>query len=309
MKQNNLSLWIRGARLRTLGAAIVPVFVGGGIALSATAYSGFAWGRLGLALAVALSLQIAVNFANDYSDGKRGVDSSEVRQGPIRLVGSGLKTPKAVLGAALLFFLLAMVCGFFLAVLAGYELLIAGTIAMVAAWTYTGGPFPYGYKALGEVSVFIFFGLLATLGTTYALINELPLAGWLGGAGVGALSSAILIANNYRDIEGDELMGKRTLAVLLGARQTQYLYLLMFLTAGVLAVAQMFQKVWTGFSLVGLFLPNIIIGIIILQSSYKKSAPGKKSQVAHRGLFAPNLGRAVLALYGYGLGLGLAYWI
>lgn len=291
MKQRNFNLWIRGARLRTLGAAIVPVFVGGGIALDSSSYGALSWGRFGLALTVALSIQIAVNFANDYSDGRRGVDSTEVRKGPIRLVGSGLKSPRAVLIAALIFFFIAMVAGFFLAALAGYQLLIVGAVALFAAWTYTGGPWPYGYKALGEVSVFIFFGLIATVGTTYSLINELPVVSWLAGAGVGALSSAILIGNNFRDIKGDEVMGKKTLAVALGAKWTQILYLAMFFIAGALVVAQMFFRVWTGFALLGLLL-----GFLLGKSINKQT-------------FLPQLGRAVVSLYGYGIALSLAYWL
>ncbi|USQ79551.1 1,4-dihydroxy-2-naphthoate polyprenyltransferase [Ornithinimicrobium faecis] len=212
--------WVAGARPRTLPAAIAPVAVGTG---SAHALGHADLGLALLALLVSVSLQIGVNYANDYSDGIRGTD--EERVGPIRLVGQRLADPANVKLMAFLWFGAAAVCGLALVALSGtWVLLLIGAAAIVAAWRYTGGANPYGYRGLGEVMVFIFFGLVAVLGTTWTQVKALDLASWAGAAGVGAIACAILVANNLRDIPSDTETGKRTLAVRLGDARTRVLY-------------------------------------------------------------------------------------
>jgi 1,4-dihydroxy-2-naphthoate octaprenyltransferase len=211
--------WIEGARPRTLPAALSPVLVGTGAAAAA---DGFRPGRALLALVVALALQVGVNYANDYSDGIRGTD--EVRVGPLRLVGSGVAAPSRVLGAALLSFAVAAVAGLVLALLTTPLLLVVGGLAIAAAWGYTGGKNPYGYRGLGEVSVFVFFGLVAVVGTTYVQVERITGTAVLGGVASGALACAILVTNNLRDIPTDVGSGKRTLAVRLGDARTRRLY-------------------------------------------------------------------------------------
>jgi 1,4-dihydroxy-2-naphthoate octaprenyltransferase len=211
--------WMAGTRPRTLPAAVVPVAVGSGVAAG---YGSFIAARALLALVVALALQVGVNFANDYSDGVKGTD--EQRVGPVRLVGSGLATPRQVLTAALGCFLVAGLAGLVLAAIVSWWLLVLGAAAIAAAWFYTGGSRPYGYRALGEVSVFAFFGLGAVIGTAYVQLDRLT---WLAlGAAipVGLLACALLVINNLRDIPTDETAGKRTLAVVIGDRRTRLLY-------------------------------------------------------------------------------------
>jgi 1,4-dihydroxy-2-naphthoate polyprenyltransferase len=218
--------WVAGARPRTLPAALAPVLVGTG---AAAALDGFCLGPALLALVVALALQVAVNYANDYSDGKRGTDADRV--GPMRLVGSGAATPRQVLVAAALSFLVAAVAGLALAALSSWWLIAVGAVCIAAAWTYTGGPLPYGYRALGEVFVFVFFGLVAVVGTTYVQTHTLAGLAFAVAVPVGLLIVAILVVNNLRDIEGDALAGKRTLAVLLGDRRTRVLFVGLFVVA------------------------------------------------------------------------------
>ena len=215
-------LWAAGARPRTLSAALVPVAVGASVAVGEG--SGVPWWRAGAALAVAVALQVGVNFANDYSDGVRGADDS-TRVGPRRLVGSGLVQARSVKRAALGAFAAAVAAGTVLAAAAGWELLVAGAVCLAAGWTYTGGPRPYGYLGLGEVFVFVFFGLVATAGTTYVLVERLEWFAVLCGVPVGLWAVALLVANNLRDIAGDGASGKRTLAVRLGGRRTRLVYM------------------------------------------------------------------------------------
>ncbi|MFA5608015.1 MAG: 1,4-dihydroxy-2-naphthoate polyprenyltransferase [Leucobacter sp.] len=213
--------WVGGARLRTLPLAVAPVAAGAGIAHMV---HGFSWTLTLLALAVAVFLQIGVNYANDYSDGVRGTD--EYRVGPARLTGSGLVNPKRVLATALTFFGLAAVAGLVAVILSGrWWFLALGAVAIVAAWFYTGGKRPYGYAGLGEVFVFIFFGLVATAGTVYLQTDIHTQEVWWAGAGVGLFAVAVLIVNNIRDIPTDELAGKRTLAVRMGDRPSRLLYI------------------------------------------------------------------------------------
>ena len=193
------------------------------------------WWKAALALVVALALQVGVNYANDYSDGIRGTDADRV--GPLRLVGSGAASPRAVKVAAVASFGIAVVAGLVLAATTSWWLVPVGAAAVVAAWFYTGGPKPYGYRALGEVMVFLFFGLVAVLGTTYVQTRSLPLPGWYAAVGVGALACAILVANNLRDISTDRLSGKRTLAVVIGDERSRYLYTLLVGAAAVCLVA------------------------------------------------------------------------
>jgi 1,4-dihydroxy-2-naphthoate octaprenyltransferase len=218
--------WVEGARPRTLPAALAPVLVGTAVA----AYEqGAVLARALLALLVALALQVGVNYANDYSDGIRGTD--EVRVGPVRLVGQGLARPRAVRAAALTSFAVAGCAGLALVVLTqAWWLLAVGAAAIVAAWTYTGGPRPYGYAGLGELFVFLFFGVVAVVGTAYVQTGTVSaLAGALS-VGTGLVTVAVLVANNLRDIPGDRAHGKRTTAVQLGDRRTRTYYV------GVLAV-------------------------------------------------------------------------
>lgn len=208
-----------GARPRTLPAAVVPVAVGSGVAAG---YGNFIAWRALLALVVALALQVGVNYANDYSDGVRGTD--EQRVGPVRLVGSRLATPRQVLAAALLAFLVAGVAGLVLAAVASWWLLLLGVAAIGAAWFYTGGSRPYGYRALGEVSVFAFFGVGAVAGTAFVQMERLSWLALAAAVPVGLLACALLVINNLRDIPTDEVTGKRTLAVVLGDQRTRMLY-------------------------------------------------------------------------------------
>ena len=230
----NIRHWISGARPRTLPAAFAPVIAGTGVAAFDLKIS---WLEAALALGVAVSLQIGVNYANDYSDGIRGTD--EKRVGPQRLVAANLASAKAVKIAALAFLGLGALFGFALAALTSWWLLAVGVLAILAAWGYTGGSNPYGYRGLGEVSVFIFFGLIAVVGTTYVQTRAISTSAILAGVGVGALACAILVANNLRDIPTDTAVGKRTLAVALGDQKTRVsfvaLIVLAFASAAVIA--------------------------------------------------------------------------
>jgi 1,4-dihydroxy-2-naphthoate octaprenyltransferase len=228
----SLAHWVEGARPRTLPAAVSPVLVGTGAAFAA---SSFRPGRAVLALVVALALQVGVNYANDYSDGIRGTD--EVRVGPLRLVGGGHATPRAVLRAALACFAVAAVCGLVLALLTTPWLLLIGLLAIAAAWGYTGGKNPYGYRGLGEVSVFVFFGLVAVVGTTYVQVERVTWLAVAGGIASGALACAILVTNNVRDIPTDREHDKLTLAVRLGDARSRVLYQALVVVPFVFALA------------------------------------------------------------------------
>ena len=213
--------WIAATRPRTLPAAVAPVLVG--IALAAEA-DAFDPGLSVLAVIVALALQVGVNFANDYSDGIRGTD--DVRVGPTRLVGQGLAAASTVKRAAFLAFGVAALAGLGVVVITGAWILLAvGALAIVSAWFYTGGTRPYGYAGLGEVFVFVWFGLVAVNGTVYIQTGSIPdWRAWTLGAGAGALSCALLVANNLRDVPTDAVVGKRTLAVRLGEQNTRLLF-------------------------------------------------------------------------------------
>ncbi len=223
--------WLEGARPRTLFMSLAPVVAGSG----AAAYdSRFDWWRALLALVVALALQVGVNYANDYSDGIRGTDADRV--GPLRLVGSGAASPGAVKAAAFACFAVAGVAGIVLALVSAWWLILVGAASIVAAWLYTGGSRPYGYAGLGEVAVFVFFGLVAVCGTAFVQTKHLTLVSVVTAIPIGLLACALLVANNLRDIPGDTLAGKRTLAVRLGDARTRYLFAALILVGVLFAV-------------------------------------------------------------------------
>jgi 1,4-dihydroxy-2-naphthoate octaprenyltransferase len=248
-----MNRWILGARPRTLPAAVVPVAVGAGCAAG---HGPISWWRVGCALVVSLALQIGVNYANDYSDGVRGTD--EARVGPVRLVASGLARPAAVKRAALGAFGVAAVAGLALAAATSWWLLAVGVAAIAAAWGYTGGPRPYGYLGLGEVFVFTFFGLVATVGTTYVAVEEITGLCVVMGLAMGSAACALLVVNNLRDIPTDTAAGKRTLAVRLGDARTRWLY------AGLVGAAFGFVAIgavaWRWPALLGLGAAPLAVG-------------------------------------------------
>jgi 1,4-dihydroxy-2-naphthoate octaprenyltransferase len=245
-----MNKWILGARPRTLAAAIAPVLVA--IALVG---KDFDWLRAVLALMVAVWLQIGVNFANDYSDGVKGTDADRV--GPIRLVASGLATAKSVQFAALISFVVASAAGTWLALLTSPLLILVGILSIAAAWGYTGGKNPYGYRGLGELSVFLFFGVIATMGTYYAQTEELTLLSFIVSIPMGALSCAILAINNIRDRPTDQLVGKQTVAVRIGDRRARLMYVGLLVLAHVAALATL--------------IPTVLLTLLVLPMSFSIS--------------------------------------
>jgi 1,4-dihydroxy-2-naphthoate octaprenyltransferase len=228
--------WYEGARPRTLGAAVAPVLVG---TAAASLDGPIVWWRAVSALAVALALQVGVNYANDYSDGIRGTDTE--RRGPLRLTATGTATPTAVRRAAIISFGTAAAVGGVLSLVVNPWLLLVGAASIAAAALYTGGPKPYGYHGFGEVAVLVFFGLVATVGSAYVQHETIPAEAWLGAFAVGLLACALLVVNNLRDIETDLVAGKKTLAVRIGRAATQDLYTL---------------------SIAGAFVAVVVIGIL-----------------------------------------------
>jgi 1,4-dihydroxy-2-naphthoate octaprenyltransferase len=231
-----MNRWLLGARPRTLPAAVVPVALG---TAASVGEPGAVWWRAALALVVSLALQVGVNYANDYSDGVRGTD--DVRVGPARLVAGGLAAASSVKRAAFAAFGVAAVCGLVLAAVTTWWLLAVGAAAILAGWFYTGGPKPYGYLGLGEVFVFVFFGLVATAGSAYVVCERVTAVAWLAAVMAGCLACALLVVNNLRDIPTDREVGKRTLAVRLGDVRTRWLYIALlaiaFVLVGCIAVA------------------------------------------------------------------------
>ena len=225
-----MNKWVLGARPRTLPAAIAPVVVA-----SALAGPDFNWFRAALALKVGVWLQIGVNYANDYSDGVKGTDANRI--GPTRLVASGLASAKTVKLAAYISFLIASIAGVWLALLTSPLLIGVGVLAIAAAWGYTGGKNPYGYRGLGELSVFVFFGLVATVGTYYAQTEKITILSFIVAIPMGALACAILAVNNIRDRAQDELVGKRTVAVRLGDLRARRSFVALLVLAHTAAIA------------------------------------------------------------------------
>jgi 1,4-dihydroxy-2-naphthoate polyprenyltransferase len=246
--------WITGARPRTLPAAVVPVALGATCAVGA---GDVVWWRVALALVVSLALQVGVNYANDYSDGVRGTD--DVRVGPVRLVASGLASPSAVKKAAMIAFGVAAVAGLAIALDTSLWLLAVGAAAIAAGWFYTGGPRPYGYLGLGEVFVFVFFGLVATAGTTFAAIEDITGLSIVMGCAAGALACALLVINNLRDIPTDRDVGKMTLAVRLGDLRTRRFYVVLVAACFVLSLV---AAVWRVPVLLVLLAAPLAIGPI-----------------------------------------------
>ena len=232
--------WLAGARPRTLPAACSPVIAGAGLAVFE---QGFSWLATVLALVVSLTLQVGVNYANDYSDGIRGTDTERV--GPLRLVGSGLASPPLVKRAAFACFGLAGLAGLALVVMTQYWwLLVVGVACILAAWYYTGGKRPYGYAGLGEVFVFVFFGLVAVCGTVYVQVGRVSPATLLTGVWIGALACAILVTNNLRDIRSDAQVGKRTLATRLGDARTRIFYVILAAVSALLIIIVALLTTW-----------------------------------------------------------------
>lgn len=224
-----MNKWLIGARIKTLPAAISPVLIGTSYAEQIT------WINAALALIVALFLQIAVNYANDYSDGIKGTDQNRI--GPIRLVASGLASAVAVRNAAYISFLIAAIAGSILSFKTSMWLFIIGGISILAAWGYTGGKKPYGYIGFGELSVFVFFGLVATIGSYYIQSKELNWQIFLLSIPVGCLSCAVLVINNLRDLSNDKLVGKRTLAVLLEDKKTRNFYIVLLVISQLVSIS------------------------------------------------------------------------
>ncbi len=239
--------WVEGARPRTLPNAIAPVIAGTG---AAAWLHGACWWKALLALVVAVAMIIGVNYANDYSDGIRGTD--DVRAGPLRLVGSKVATPRSVLTAAVISLGVAAVAGLTLAWFSAPWLILVGAVCLAGAWLYTGGSKPYGYLGLGEVAVFVFFGLVAVLGTQYTQALRIDWVGAAMAVAMGCMSSAVLVANNLRDIPTDKESGKITLAVRLGDPRTRLMYQALLLVALALTMVLMLATPWAAVGLVAL---------------------------------------------------------
>ncbi|MEW1974016.1 MULTISPECIES: 1,4-dihydroxy-2-naphthoate polyprenyltransferase [Microbacterium] len=250
--------WIGAARLRTLPLAVAPVVIGTGAAQLVDRE--LHWVIALACLAVAVLIQIGVNFTNDYSDGIRGTDDHRV--GPARLTASGRVRPRTVLIVGLAFFALAALVGLGIVIRTGqWWMLAVGAVCIVAAWFYTGGKRPYGYFGLGEVFVFVFFGLVATLGTTWVQAFQLPQEAWLGAVAAGLFACAVLLANNLRDIDQDREVGKRTLTVLIGRRATKIVYTVFIVVPFLIAafIALLYPIAWLSLLALLAGLPAIII--------------------------------------------------
>jgi 1,4-dihydroxy-2-naphthoate octaprenyltransferase len=285
--------WVAGARLRTLPLAIAPVALGTGAGIVAIPDGPWHPARALLALVVALALQIAVNYANDYSDGVR--DTDDHRVGPARLTGSGAAQPKHVLAVALSFFAIAALAGLALTIVTQqWWMLAVGAVAMVAAWFYTGGKRPYGYYGLGELFVFVFFGLVATAGSAYVQALTVNLEAWLGGVGAGLLACAVLMANNLRDVIQDRAAGKRTLAVLVGPLAGRILFVVFMLVpfAIVAFFALLYPLAWLVLFALLAALPACVIVLT--------------ARTPRELLLALQLASLTALVYGAGLGLAFA---
>jgi 1,4-dihydroxy-2-naphthoate octaprenyltransferase len=284
--------WLAGARPRTLPAACSPVIAGTGLAVFE---QGFSWVAAVLALVVSLALQVGVNYANDYSDGIRGADAERV--GPLRLVGSGLASPPLVKRAAFISFGIAGLAGLALVIMTQYWwLLVVGVACILAAWYYTGGKRPYGYVGLGEVFVFVFFGLVAVCGTVYVQVGRVSLATLLTGVWIGALACAILVTNNLRDIRGDAQVGKRTMATRLGDAWTRVWYVILVALSALLIIIVTLLTTW--FALIGL------TGLILIVPAVRVVMSGGSGPALIGVLKATSLAELVCAV-GFSAGLVL----
>ena len=286
----SVAQWVEGARPRTLPNAIAPVIAGTG---AAAWLDGAVWWKALLALAVAVALIVGVNYANDYSDGIRGTD--DVRAGPLRLVGSRLATPRSVLTAAIVCFGVGAAAGLALALVSAPWLIAVGAVCIAGAWLYTGGSKPYGYLGLGEVAVFVFFGLVAVLGTQYTQAGAVDWVGLALAAGTGSLSSAVLVANNLRDIPTDKEADKITLAVRLGDARTRLLY------QGLLAVALLMTV------LLMLATPWCAVGLVAAPLGLRAARPVRTGGVG-RDLI-PVLRDTGLTMLVWSIALALALWL
>ncbi|MEO6941581.1 MAG: 1,4-dihydroxy-2-naphthoate polyprenyltransferase [Terrimesophilobacter sp.] len=286
--------WIGGARVRTLSLAIAPVALGTAAAHAASGFEGWHWVRALLCLAVALGLQIGVNFANDYSDGVRGTDAYRV--GPSRLTGSGAAKPKTVLAVALFFFAVAAIAGVAVVILSHqYWLLALGAACVLAAWFYTGGKHPYGYYGFGELFVFVFFGIVATAGTTFVQAGTVNLESWIGGVAVGLLACAVLMANNLRDLDQDRIAGKRTLSVLVGSLASRVLFVVFIFLPFVLLVFFI------------LFYENSYFVFFALLLAVPAAVIVLTAKASHEFLLALKLTSLTALLYGVGLAMTIAF--
>lgn len=285
----SVSEWVSGARPRTLPNAIAPVLAGTGAAAS---LDGFVWWKALLALVVSLGLNIAVNFANDYSDGIRGTDDERV--GPMRLVGSGAASASAVKTAAFVSFGVAAVAGLALAVTSAWWLIVVGVACILGAWYYTGGRNPYGYAGFGEIAVFVFFGLVAVLGTQYVQAGRVDWAGLVTAVGVGSISTAVLVTNNLRDIPTDTESGKNTLAVRLGDHRTRLLHLALMVVPFVASVVLVARTPWA------------LLGLLAAPLAVAANAPVRSG--AQGMALIPALAKtgACMLVWGAATGLALA---
>ena len=243
-----MALWFAGARPKTLGASVAPVLVGTSVA---SRYGDIHWERAALALVVSVALQVGVNYANDYSDGVKGVDTAE-RRGPVRLTASGLAAPAAVKRAAVLSLAVGGGAGIILALLVDWRLILVGAVCVLAAWLYSGGPKPYASAGLGEVMVLVFFGFVATCGSTYVQLERLPSLAVGASVPIGLAACAILLVNNLRDIATDTAAGKRTLAVRIGPDATRNLYAWCIASAAAFPLA------------IGLFAPGALLALCLV---------------------------------------------
>ena len=283
--------WIAGARLRTLPLAVAPVVLGAASAQWAGAFDAVLFL---LCVVVALALQVGVNYANDYSDGIRGTDAKRV--GPARLTGSGRVEPAKVQRAAFISFGVAVVAGLSLVVVSQLWIFLAiGALALVAAWFYTGGRSPYGYQGLGEIVVFVFFGLVATMGTAWVMVGSIPTETWLTGSAAGFFASAVLLVNNIRDREQDAQVGKNTLAVRLGDRPSRILLaVLLLLPYGILGILSL-VFIWAPVVFVTAIVTLVIIVIVM-------TARTPKELITALGLMSLNA-----VVYALGLGAAIAF--
>ncbi|MDH6182018.1 1,4-dihydroxy-2-naphthoate octaprenyltransferase [Microbacteriaceae bacterium SG_E_30_P1] len=297
-KRASLGDWISAARLLTLPLSIAPVLLGAAIAFVYPRAEGDLvgfWILAAACLAVAVFLQIGVNYANDYSDGVRGTDDDRV--GPARLTASGAARPRTVLTVALVFFALAAAAGVFIVIRTEHWWLLAvGAVAILAAWFYTGGKRPYGYFALGELVAFLFFGIVATAGTVFVLANDIPFETWIAAASIGAIAAAALLVNNIRDREKDAVVSKRTLAVLIGDRASRILYAFLIIVpplAATVFFSLVFEMSYLAYFALLAAVPAAVITLFA-------RTPGEL-------VIALRLTSLTALLYALGLGYGIAF--